>query len=510
MKFYISLVIFTCLQISLSAQVEFKKFYHPNGKVSAEGVMKNGKPVGIWKSYYPDGVLKSVGKRHNDKPDSIWNFYDRQGILKSSISYRRGVRNGYSEEYKLADDTGKVYFLASKELYLNGKKHGESEYYDKNKKLKRTLEFENGYKHGKEIFYNDKGLIISIITYHYDNITDSENINRVDRQGLKQGVWKLFFPNRKVKISASYLDGKLHGYKREYNIKGKLLSTDYYLQGQLQEKEKEDKQVVATKTKLKKDYYADGKLKSKGNFLGNKRVGTHIFYDKLGKIEYYEDFDTTGVKTGKGAYSQDGKRVGQWQHFYANGKLKSKGNYQNGKRHGKWTFYFLNEKTEQTGSYSKGKPQGKWKWLYENGATRRIGQFRKGKETGLFVEFTQTGDTLSRGSYSEGFKQGEHKRKVNDMLYLENYSYGKLDGLIKHYYSNNKLAFKGSYISGLPDGVHTYYYPNGKLKLKAYYFSGKRAKKWYRYSDTGLLLTIAEYKNDTKIRIDGMKLKTEF
>ena len=39
------------------------KIYYPNGQVSSEGVIKDGKPDGSWITYYVTGVKKSEGKR---------------------------------------------------------------------------------------------------------------------------------------------------------------------------------------------------------------------------------------------------------------------------------------------------------------------------------------------------------------------------------------------------------------------------------------------------------------
>ena len=69
-----------CLAQTLYAQ-EIKQFFYPDGSVSSEGTMVNGKPDGYWKSYYQDGTLKSVGKRTNFQLDSIWCFYDEHGNL---------------------------------------------------------------------------------------------------------------------------------------------------------------------------------------------------------------------------------------------------------------------------------------------------------------------------------------------------------------------------------------------------------------------------------------------
>lgn len=40
----------------------FTRFYYPNGQVSSEGYIENGKPNGYWRTFYVSGVLKSEGK----------------------------------------------------------------------------------------------------------------------------------------------------------------------------------------------------------------------------------------------------------------------------------------------------------------------------------------------------------------------------------------------------------------------------------------------------------------
>ncbi|MCK7460655.1 MAG: hypothetical protein MZU84_00480 [Sphingobacterium sp.] len=40
----------------------YQIFKYPNGTISSEGLFKNGKPEGFWKSYYVTGIKKSEGK----------------------------------------------------------------------------------------------------------------------------------------------------------------------------------------------------------------------------------------------------------------------------------------------------------------------------------------------------------------------------------------------------------------------------------------------------------------
>ena len=73
----------------------YQVFKYPNGTVSSEGLIKNGKPEGFWKSYYVTGVKKSEGKRTNFLLDSIWIFYDQAGDTTEKINYLYGKKNGW-------------------------------------------------------------------------------------------------------------------------------------------------------------------------------------------------------------------------------------------------------------------------------------------------------------------------------------------------------------------------------------------------------------------------------
>ena len=48
--------------------------YPQTNTTSSEGLIKNGKPDGFWKSYYVTGIKKSEGRYTSFKLDSIWLF----------------------------------------------------------------------------------------------------------------------------------------------------------------------------------------------------------------------------------------------------------------------------------------------------------------------------------------------------------------------------------------------------------------------------------------------------
>ena len=82
-------------QINEELKEGYQVFKYPNGTVSSEGLIKNGKPDGFWKSYYVTSIKKSEGRYTSFKLDSIWLFYDQVSDTTDKISYLFGKKNGY-------------------------------------------------------------------------------------------------------------------------------------------------------------------------------------------------------------------------------------------------------------------------------------------------------------------------------------------------------------------------------------------------------------------------------
>lgn len=504
-RYFVMLIFFISGYVS-EAQEVYKKFYHPNGTISAEGYFSEGHPVGLWKSYYPDGTLKTIGQRKNSQPDSIWKFYNRAGLKTGEISYKIGIRSGYSLDYKVIDSLNTSYPV-SEILYVNGKKNGKSTYFSPNGKKDRVISYKDGYRHGLGKFFNSEGRIITLRRYSYDNIISVENINRTDKQNLKQGVWKKFYPNNQLHTFSSYLNDTLHGYQRIYSSKGRIVSSEYYIRGKKQATNTAGTEINENPAEENISYHSNGSIKSKGYFINKKPIGIHRNYSAGGEILKSQVYDSTGVIIAEGKYSKEGKRVGQWQLLFPGGQLKAKGNFKSGKKHGPWLFYYTNGNTEQKGSFKNGKPTGAWKWFYSNKDIRRRGNFKNGKEYGEFIEYNQQGDTLRNGNYRNGLKTGEWFFNINGTVEQGNYSFGLKEGSWSIYYPSGIKYFEGNFIGGLEDGEHFFYYPSGTIKLKSFYFSGQKAKKWYKYDPSGLLKSVTEYKGGEKYKINGTKLK---
>src|SRR5580704_10156681 len=133
----LSFLLFTIhYSLSCSAQETkdgYNKLYYPNGKLSSEGTIKNGKPDGYWKNYYENGKLKSEGNRKDFKLDSLWKFYIEKGLLYLIYTYKEGKKTGFKYTYKPQLKDSSKGMLASKENYSGDTLQGNAYYYDKGK-----------------------------------------------------------------------------------------------------------------------------------------------------------------------------------------------------------------------------------------------------------------------------------------------------------------------------------------------------------------------------------------
>ncbi len=483
----------------------YNKIYHPNGKIASEGMMRNGLPDGYWKTYYPSGILKSEGNRRNHLLDSTWVFYNEMGDTLQKVSYIVGKRNGYVTEYKYKDLKDPLHrgSVVSRELYVNDKKAGKSLYYYENGGIKEIVEFRDNKRDGEAIEYDNKGGIITVEHYLNGILVDRERINRFDSRGRKQGVWRTYFDNGRVRSEANYKDDMLNGPYKEYDEKGLVKIFLQYVQGTLQEKS----DTAELDIEVRNQYDEAGRLIYSGTYRKEIPVGIHRSYDKDGKVLNAVLYSDRGGKLGEGIITAEGRKEGKWNYYYENGKVKSTGSYGNNLENGTWQFYFENGKTEQVGVFKNGKFSGTWQWYYPNGNIKREEDYFEGREEGNCVEYDTIGEVIVKGSYFDGSKEGEWFYRAGDFSENGKYVGDLKDGKWKAYYSNGKLAYEGNYIQGNPDGEHIYYYNSGKIKEMAYYVMGIAEKNWKRYDENGNLLITITYKDNREYRINGEKIE---
>jgi uncharacterized protein len=500
---FITVFIFIVIQAQDNQQLTdgYHIYKYPNGAVSSEGMIKNGRPEGFWKNFYVTGVKISEGKRTNFLLDSIWVFFDQVGDTTEKISYLLGKKNGWNYKYK--KDPAKGVFVYSKELYAGDKKEGSAYIFYPDGKIQQTIPYNNGKKEGLSKEYDKEGNIVTLLEYNNDFLVSRDKINSLDNKGLKQGTWKEFYPNGSLKSEKTFKDDQMHGYYKEYDNRGRLTLTMLYDNGRIVKSNVEDEPDIEIVDK----HDENGKLTYRGTFRNKIPVGTHREYGSDGKVKNSFIYNDNGVLISEGIVDDAGNRNGKWKDFYPDGKILDEGQLTDNRRTGFWKFYTLTGKVEQTGSYNNGRPDGSWKWFYGNDTILKEEEYFQGVRDGLSTEYSPTGEIIAQGQFSDGERNGEWKFKSPEFSEEGKYLLGLKDGVWKSYYGNGKQMFKGKFIQGNPDGPQIYYYDSGKVKEEQYFQMGIREKTWKKFNEDGTLFLVISYKNDLETSINGVKIK---
>ncbi len=497
--------VFIC-KISSSQEKEslkdgYQVFKYPNGSVSSEGVIRNGKPEGLWKSFYVTGVIKSEGRRTNFLLDSIWLFFDQSGDTTEKINYLYGKKNGWYYKYKKEPSRG--VYIWSKELFAADKKEGTAYVYFPDGKIQQTFTYSGGKKEGQSKEYDREGNVITLMEYNNDFLVSRERINRTDSKGMKQGDWKEFYPNGAVKSERTYKDDLMHGYYKEYDSRGKLTLTMLYENGAIVKSKVEDEPDIEIVNK----HDQDGKLIYSGPYRNKIPVGIHREFGKDGKVTNSFIYNDNGLLLSEGIVDEAGNRNGKWKDLYPNGKVEAEGQFSDNRRTGQWKFYNDSSKIEQTGSFNNDRPDGVWNWYYNDGKLLKEEEYFQGQRDGSSTEYSDTGEIIAQGQYAEGEKNGPWKFKIGDINEEGKYISGLRDGPWKAYFDDGKLKFKANYVQGNPDGQQINYWDNGKIKEEEYYQMGIKEKAWKKFDEEGQLFLVISYKNDVEISINGVKIK---
>jgi antitoxin component YwqK of YwqJK toxin-antitoxin module len=98
-------------------------------------------------------------------------------------------------------------------------------------------------------------------------------------------------------------------------------------------------------------------------------------------------------------YDMEGRKRGYWEDYFNNGKLYSKGNYVNGKREGIWELYynlehysvsFLNIRS----TFKDGVLTGVGEYYFTNGQLERKGNYVNGCKDGLWKFYDYNGNLI--------------------------------------------------------------------------------------------------------------------
>ncbi|MFH2144104.1 MAG: toxin-antitoxin system YwqK family antitoxin [Bacteroidota bacterium] len=157
-----------------------------------------------------------------------------------------------------------------------------------------------------------------------------DSLNIVDDQERKQGYWIIYDASNSFKLEeGKFLDNRKTGLWKVYYPEGKIKSEIPYING------KPDGYA--------KIYYENGNLSEEGIWKGTKWVGEYKYYHPNGNTAYLWQYNETG------------KRTGEQKYFHENGKVMIEGNWDNGKEKGVIKEYYDDGTLKAEKSFIDGK-----------------------------------------------------------------------------------------------------------------------------------------------------------
>ena len=149
-----------------------------------------------------------------------------------------------------------------------------------------------------------------------------------------------------------------------------------------------------------------------------------------------------------------------------------------GLRHGVWKGYHDESKRPRyEGTFEHGKEKGVFKYFDDTKAQTIIAK-REFSEKGTVAKttfFDQKGNIVSEGVTVNKLKEGVwnyYHKGSKQLMNVENYKNGKLEGLRTVYFNSGNIAEEAHYVNGKREGVYKVYYENGVVAEEATFKNG--------------------------------------
>lgn len=177
------------------------------------GTFNHGKEEGVFKFYDKSGGKPIAIKEYMPSQDFVnVSFYTKSG---TKISEGKMIERSKQGEWLYYHKDGKS--LMTKEKYNNNKLEGKRIVYFINGKKAQETMYLNGLKHGIDVHYNEKGIILKEYLYANDileglsKLYDSEgNLFREGnyKANRKHGSWK-YYKNRTLDTVIKFPQNKI-------------------------------------------------------------------------------------------------------------------------------------------------------------------------------------------------------------------------------------------------------------------------------------------------------------
>lgn len=183
--------------------------YYENGQLHKKENYKDGMLNGLSETYYENGQPRRKSEWKKDELDKTYEEYFENGQLEFESIFKDGTN--ILIETKQYFKSGQ---LKIKSIYKNGK-IDSSKRYNKNGQLAYTSIYKNGE--------------LKIRNSYYDN----GQLASVTFDGYRNGLFKRYHQNGKLKAKGNYIGGKKNGLFKAYDLNGRLVENLIYKDGKI-------------------------------------------------------------------------------------------------------------------------------------------------------------------------------------------------------------------------------------------------------------------------------------
>ncbi len=146
-----------------------------------------------------------------------------------------------------------------------------------------------------------------------------------------------------------------------------------------------------------------------------------------------------------------------------------------GQKDGLWKgFYQESKKPRYEGTFSHGKEVGVFKFFDDTKAGSVIAtrEFNPADNSAYTIFYDQANNKVSEGKVVNKIFEGQWKyyhHASKDIMTIENYKKGKLEGVRTVFFTNGKIAEETTYKNNLKEGVYKKYAENGTVLEESFY-----------------------------------------
>ena len=206
-------------------------------------------------------------------------------------------------------------------------------------------------------------LLLLFIGLGQQLVVGQEKINQLNLNGKREGVWKKYYNNKRIRYQGQFKNGKEIGIFKFYSA-----SNSEYPEAIKTFEQKSNFAKV-------KFYSEKGLLKSEGEMKGKIRIGKWKYYHIDGKTILSEERYKEGILNGESKtyyttgkltehlFYKNGKLSGNIKRYADNGNLLGDLNYIEGKLYGPAKYYNTKGKLIYWGDYEDDEKIGKWEYF---------------------------------------------------------------------------------------------------------------------------------------------------